>query len=90
MATLKHPLTGVELNAIQIERPALTYDEAVTAHVLRLQGDKFTLIAQRLGTNPFRVGEVMRGEKHPGAPETALKILAAQQGMARRPMLRAD
>lgn len=90
MATLKHPLTGVELNAIPIERPALTFDEAVTAHVLRLQGDKFTMIAHRLGTNPFRVGEVMRGVKHAGAADAALKMLAAQPGMARRPMLRAD
>jgi hypothetical protein len=90
MATQKHPLTGVELNPIPIERPALTFDEAVTAHVLRLQGDKFTLIAQRLGTNPFRVGEVMRGDKHPGSADAALKIISAQPGLARRPMLRAD
>jgi hypothetical protein len=35
MATIRHPITGVELNPIAIERKALNFDEAVTAHILR-------------------------------------------------------
>lgn len=68
MATpLRHPLTGVELNPMLIERPALNLDEAVTVWVMRLGGTKYQTIAAMLGTNTHRVGEVLRGESYPEA-----------------------
>ena len=41
MATIKHPITGIELNPITIERKSLSYREAVTAWMLRLSGVKY-------------------------------------------------
>lgn len=75
MATIRHHLTGVELNPIEIERVALDFNEAVTAFILRQQGEKYHMIAQRLGTNTHRLGEVFRGEVHSGAAQRALEIL---------------
>jgi predicted XRE-type DNA-binding protein len=75
MATIRHPITGVELNPIAIERKALNFDEAVTAHILRQRGTKYNQVAQLLGTNTHRVGEVLRGEVHPKAAEAALSLL---------------
>jgi len=75
MATTKHPITGVELNPIQIERKALNFDEAVTAQVMRKQGEKYNHIAQMLGTNTHRIGEVFRGEVHPKSDEKALELI---------------
>ena len=51
MATYEHPMTGVALNDITIKRKQLTLDEAITAHILRQQGETFTDVVQRLGTN---------------------------------------
>lgn len=76
MATLTHPITGVELNPILIERRALDFKAAVTVWILRLQGTKYQHIAIMLGTNTHRVGEVLRGEKFPGAEEFARKRMA--------------
>ncbi|HCZ00159.1 MAG TPA: hypothetical protein DHV56_09220 [Rhodobacter sp.] len=64
MARLIHPLTGVELNPIPIERTSLNFEEAVTAWLMRLQRAKYHTIAMRLGTNTHRLGEVFRGEVH--------------------------
>jgi hypothetical protein len=72
-----HPVTQIELNTIEVERVSLDYQEAVTAHLMRLQGNKFSQIAHQLGTNPARLGEVFRGEKHPNARAAAEKILKA-------------
>lgn len=76
MTTMTHPITGVEMNQILIERKALTFDEAVTAHLLRMQGVKYNIIAQRLGTNTHRLGEVFRTEKHEGSRAKALELVA--------------
>ncbi len=75
MATRKHPLTGVELNTIEVERISLDFNAAVTAHILRCKGEKYNVIAQKLGTNPHRIGEVFRGEVHPAAAMKALELL---------------
>lgn len=75
MATFRHPITGVELNPIAIERKALSFDEAVTAHLLRSRGTKYNHVAQLLGTNTHRVGEVLRGEVHPKAAEVAAELV---------------
>jgi len=76
MAMIHHPITGVLLNEIAIERISLTLKEAVTVWVLRMNGVKYAAIAQQLGTNPARVGEVLRGEKHPDARQLALDLLS--------------
>lgn len=75
MAPNLHPITGVKLNPILIERPALNYDEAVTVWLLKLQKTKYNHIAQMLGTNTHRVGEVLRGEKHLNARADAIDRL---------------
>lgn len=64
-------VNGVPLNPIYYERTSLSFDEAVAAWIMRRRGVKFNLIAAQLGTNPLRVGEVFRGEKHPDAREVA-------------------
>ena len=75
MATI-HPLTGVKLNEVEIERKALNFEEAVTAHVMRMTGEKYNIIAQHLGTNTHRLGEVFREEVHQGAKQVASQLLA--------------
>lgn len=72
--TVAHPVTGTELNTIELERVSLDYSEALTAHLMRLQGEKFAKIAHSLGTNPARLGEVFRGEKHPKAAIAAQRL----------------
>jgi hypothetical protein len=76
MAIVTHPITGVEMNPVIIERKSLTFDEAVTAHVMRMQGVKYNIVAQHLGTNTHRLGEVYRGEKHPGSRRVAAALIA--------------
>lgn len=76
MATFTHPITGIEINPVFIERKALSFDEAVTAHVMRMQGVKYNIIAQQLGTNTHRLGEVFREEKHAGSKNAASALVA--------------
>ncbi|MEJ6397021.1 hypothetical protein [Yoonia sp. 208BN28-4] len=75
MATTTHPLTGVKLNRIYIKRKALSERDAVTAIILRHKGTHYQDIAQMLGTNTHRLGEVFRGEIYPNAHKKALKLL---------------
>lgn len=74
MAISKHPLTGVELNDITVKRKSLDEAEAVTAHLMRMNGESFTDIVQMLGTNANRVGEVFNGKVWPKAAEKAAKL----------------
>lgn len=74
MATYRHPITGVELNTIAVKRKALDFEDAVTAHIMRARGVNFAEIAHQLGTNPARVGEVLRGDMHPRAATEALRL----------------
>ncbi|WP_245728888.1 hypothetical protein [Paracoccus alkenifer] len=76
MAPMKHPITGIDVNPILVERVQLDFDAAVTAWVLKLQGAKFNIIAQTLGTNPMRIGEVFRGDKFPEARAEAARRLS--------------
>lgn len=75
MAPIKDPITGIALNPIFIERKALSYREAVTAWVLRLRGTKYNHVAQYLGTNTHRLGEVFRGEVHMGSESEARRLM---------------
>lgn len=79
MATISHPETGVLLNVVDVVRPSLNHDEAITVHVMRKRGSGFQEIAQKLGTNPARVGEVLRGDQHYGTEALALKIIEKQE-----------
>lgn len=81
MATYKHPITGIELNKIEVKRKALNHDEAVTAHILKLQGVSFTDIVQMIGTNANRVGEVFRGELHPDAHHKATETMRGRNDL---------
>ncbi|MGV6848570.1 MAG: hypothetical protein ACWA5A_09345 [Marinibacterium sp.] len=74
MAISKHPVTGIALNDITIKRKALDEDAAVTAHLMRMNGDPFTDIVHKLGTNANRVGEVFSGAAWPKAAEKARKL----------------
>ena len=78
MAITEHPITGVQLNEIRVKRRALSHAEAVTAHIMRCEGHTFTDIVQRLGTNANRVGEVFKGQTHPGSAMDALALLTAK------------
>lgn len=71
----RHPLTGVILNVIAKKRRALSFKEAVTVHVLRMQGVTYTDIVHKLGTNANRIGEILRGEEHPNAQTEAYRLL---------------
>ncbi|RWR28819.1 hypothetical protein D2T31_11950 [Sinirhodobacter populi] len=56
MATFRHPVTGVEINALGVFRPRKLDDsEAETARLLRQEGHKVQDIAAMLGTNQGRV-----------------------------------
>jgi len=75
MAPIKDPITGIALNPIIIERKSLSYRDAVTAWVLRLRGVKYNHVAQYLGANTHRLGEVFRGEVHIGSEAEAKKLM---------------
>ncbi len=75
MTAIPHPITGVKLNPIEIERRSLSFKEAVTAWLLRLGGHKYNHVAQYLGTNTLRLGEVFRGETHVGSEEVARSMM---------------
>lgn len=75
MATTRHPLTGVSLNVIEVTRKSLSEAEAITAIILRQQGEHYHAIAQKLGTNTHRLGEVFNGKVHPRASNKALELL---------------
>ena len=77
MATFNHPITGIPLNSIKEKRKSLDYDEAVTAHILRMEGRKIQTITAMLGTNQGRVVAVLNGEVHPKAANDAVKQIAA-------------
>ena len=75
MAISKHPITGVPVNEITVKRKWLTEEDAITIHLMRLQGATYTDIVHHMGTNANRVGEVLRGEIWPNAAEKARAIL---------------
>ncbi|MEL7098266.1 MAG: hypothetical protein AAGM84_05490 [Pseudomonadota bacterium] len=81
MAIMTHPITGDKLNPIAIKRKGLTFHNAVTAWVMRLQGETFTDIVQKLGTNANRVGDVFRGDVHQGARDKAVAILQKHKSL---------
>lgn len=83
MAQSTHPITGVPLNDITYKRKRLSQNDAVTAHIMRMQGEPFTDIVQKLGTNANRVGEVLRGDAWPEAHQIAIDKLGGDLFSAR-------
>ncbi|MFW2541515.1 hypothetical protein ACN2XU_02655 [Primorskyibacter sp. 2E107] len=81
MATEVHPITGDELNPIAVKRAQLTFENAVTAWIMKLQGETFTDIVQKLGTNANRIGEVFRGDAHRDAHAKAVAILRKHKSL---------
>gem|GEM_PF-1473608 len=71
----RHPITGVEMNIIVKKRRKLTFIEAVTVWVMKLQGVSYTDIVHKLGANANRIGEVIRGDAHPNALPEAYRLL---------------
>lgn len=59
MATLRHPVTGVFLNRLDLHRKSLDELEQVTARLLRRDGHKLQDIAAMLGTNQGRIAEAL-------------------------------
>lgn len=53
--------------------PHVTWDDAVEMHRLRERGFVQHAIAARFGVNQGRVSEVLRGRRHPGSRESALR-----------------
>ena len=64
-----------QLNMIVVRRASLTFDEAVLAWTLRLNGEKQHMIAAMFGTNGGRIAEVMTEAVHAGAKQEALSRL---------------
>lgn len=71
----RNPVTHVRLNPIKINRKSLDFMDAVTAHVLYLQGKTVSKIAQYLGTTVSRVSAVLREKVHPDAKSKAIELL---------------
>lgn len=62
MAMLRHPVTGVFLNRLEIHRKSLDDLEQVTARLLRRDGHTCHDIAAMLGTNQGRIAEALAGD----------------------------
>lgn len=59
MAMLRHPVTGVLLNRLDLHRKSLDDIEQETARLLRRDGHKIQDIAAMLGTNQGRIAEAL-------------------------------
>ncbi|OWU80721.1 hypothetical protein ATO1_08855 [Phaeobacter sp. 22II1-1F12B] len=67
------------MNTISVRRKALSERDAVTVHVMKLQGDTYTDIVQQMGTNANRIGEVLRSEVHPSTHIRAVELLKREK-----------
>ncbi|UFS65294.1 MULTISPECIES: hypothetical protein [Paracoccus] len=66
MATYYHPVTGVLLNHITVQRSSLGWLERQTVRHLRREGLSQQQIAARLGTNQGRVNEALTDDDDDG------------------------
>ena len=57
--------------------PRLTFEDAMSVHVLRAQGTIFSELTRLFGANPARFHEILCGALHPGSWEAAIENLAA-------------
>ena len=55
--------------------PRLTFEDAMSVHVLRAQGMTFSELTHRFGVNPARFYEVLCGTLHPGSWASAVERL---------------
>ncbi|WP_422049895.1 hypothetical protein [Shimia sp.] len=77
MATIRCPFSGIDLNDIAVKRASLSFEAALTVHILRLQGRKIHTISAMLGTNQARVVDVLQLKVHPEAANLAVELAAA-------------
>lgn len=73
----KHPITGIELNMYRKRRKSLTFEDAVTVWIMRLQCEHRTDIEFFMGTCSFRIHEVLSGEVHADAKAEAIRRLTS-------------
>lgn len=66
MATYHHPVTGVLLNHITVQRSSLGWLERETVRLLRRTGLSQQQIAAELGTNQGRVNEALADDDDDG------------------------
>lgn len=59
MAMQDHPVTGVPLNILDIQRKILDEPAKETARLLRKSGHKIQDISAMLGTNQARIAEAL-------------------------------
>jgi hypothetical protein len=57
--------------------PRLTFEDAVSVHVLRAHGTIFSELTRIFGANPARFHEILCGDLFPGSWEEAVQRLAA-------------
>jgi len=59
--------------------PRLTFEDAMSVHVLRAHGVIFSELKRLFGVNPARFYEILCGALFPGSWEAATERLAAQE-----------
>lgn len=59
--------------------PRLTFEDAMSVHVLRAHGYIFSELTCLFGVNPARFHEILRGALFPGSWEAATERLVAQE-----------
>lgn len=64
-------------NIEHLGNQTLSFDDAVITFILRMEGIHREVIAQRLGTSPDRISEVLLGDAHPKAAREAGTLLFA-------------
>ncbi|MDB5396693.1 MAG: hypothetical protein JWM91_4199 [Rhodospirillales bacterium] len=56
--------------------PAMTFDDAMTVHVLRAEGFTYGELCRLFGDHTSRITQVLDGKLHPGSWDQALERLA--------------
>ncbi|HEX4504805.1 MAG TPA: hypothetical protein VH722_03670 [Alphaproteobacteria bacterium] len=58
------------------KNPAMSFEDAMSIHVLRAEGFTYTELCALFGENPSRLIQVLDGSLHPGSWEGALDKLS--------------
>lgn len=70
-------MKGRPMDAVRQPSHRLTFDEAVQVWLLSFEGHFQNRIAAMFDTNPGRVNDVLKGRRHPGSQQEAMKRIAA-------------
>src|SRR5271156_2728410 len=65
---------GVDMSR-PAKNPAMTFDDAMTVHVLRAEGFTFSELSSLFGDHASRIIQILDGTLHPGSWEAALDKL---------------